>query len=264
MLCNKEAMAIRGCALQTEAAPSAAHQRKPSAKWYVNKQLENSKKSKLHDGDRSRYLVWGRNGGWEQAKKKFPESLTISFSSLGVCPWSCRLCEIYWVVDFYCLDLCHAFVLQWRGYLKKNKILKNSYDSMNLSYAWIIKVVDIFKETDVFMTSRELPLNAWSHSCHRKRKIRIRPERCRVSNVGTMGKEQSEATNERDRCQCMRPSLGLWQHRQVETSTWLRALKRHRYCPEGRSQLQETVMEGDWSLSALLCSSWVDIIIVCQ
>ena len=103
--------------------------------------------------------TWSRVGMVAGSRQEeISESLTISFSSLGVCTRICQLCEIYWVVDFYCLDLCHAFVLQRRDYLKK---IKNSYDSIVSWYElWMnYKSGRHFKrETDVLMTSRELPL----------------------------------------------------------------------------------------------------------
>ena len=121
----KEAMAIRGLCAPNREAPlyaktreNPAHQRKPSAKRYVNKQLENSKKSKLHDGDRSRYLVWGRNGGWEQARRNFWIINNLVFFSGCVSTalptlWNLLSCR-------FLLFVLHAFVLQWRGYFKKN------------------------------------------------------------------------------------------------------------------------------------------------
>ena len=92
-------------------------------------------------------------------QEEISESLTISFSSLGVCPRLCQLCEIYWVVDFYCLYYMHLYYSEEVIFKKTIKKIAMILLLVDMSYAWIIKVVDIFKrETDVFMTSRELPL----------------------------------------------------------------------------------------------------------
>lgn len=123
-------MAIRGLCTPNRAAPSrAAHQRKPSAKWYVNKQLENSKKSKLHDGDRSRYLVWGRNGGWEQARRNFWIINNLVFFSGCVSMelptlWNLLSCRFLLFGSLPCI--CTTM----KRLFKKKQILKNSYDSM--------------------------------------------------------------------------------------------------------------------------------------
>ena len=74
-----------------------------------------------------------------------------------------------------------------RLFKKKNFFLKPAMILLlvDISYARIIKVVDIFKrETDVLMTSKELPLVLVSQLPQKKEEYG--PEIDRVSNVETM------------------------------------------------------------------------------
>lgn len=91
---------------------------------------------------------------------------------------------------------------------------------VDISYARIIKVVDIFKrETDVLMTSKELPLVLVSQLPQKKEDKDMTQRYVVFLKWGQWEKEQVTLWMRRCRSQCMRPNLGLWQHLQVETHT---------------------------------------------